>query len=171
MCSIDFLYSTKLRTMIILLSQPDTELYMTESGDSLRAAGRFLKTLLILLLMIIVTVAAAGVFIYALYRVAVFSTTIYSIVFSIAFLGSILLFILRSVRRKKFKNFVVKVIKFFLSVGLIAIIAAAVLLYGAFVIRYPLPGIITTPILIFLIGFGGIKWKLFSFYRKFYQNL
>ena len=144
---------------------------MTESRKILRAAGQFFKTLLILILMIIVIVAAAGVFIYALYKVAIFSTTIYSIVFTIALFGSLSLFIIRSAKRKKFNNFVVKLIKFFLSAGLIIIIVAAVLLYGAFFIRYLVPGIIVTPVLIFLIGFAGIKWKLFSYYKKFYQNL
>jgi hypothetical protein len=144
---------------------------MTESRKILQATGRFFKTLLILVLMIIVIVAAAGVFIYALYRVAIFSTTIYSIVFTIALVGSLSLFIIRSAKRKKFNNFVVKLIKFFVSAGLIIFIIAAVLLYGAFFIRYLVPGIVVTPVLIFLIGFAGIKWKLFSFYKKFYQNL
>jgi hypothetical protein len=144
---------------------------MTDSRRILRTVGRFFKNLLLLILMIVVIVAAAGVFIYALYRIAVFSITLYSAAFTIVLAGFLLFFIVRSIKRKRFNKIAVKTIKFFIQAGLILFIIAAVVLYGAFFIRYPVPGLIITPILIVLISFTGIKWKLFSFYRKFYQNL
>ncbi len=144
---------------------------MTDSRHILCTMGRFFKNLLILVLMIVVIVAAAGVFIYALYRIAVFSTTLYSVVFTIVLAGFLLFFIVRSIKRKRFNKIVMKIIKFLVHAGLILFIIAAVVLYGAFFIRYPVPGSIVIPVLIVLISFAGIKWKLFSFCRKFYQNL
>ena len=144
---------------------------MTDSRHILQTAGRFFKNLLILVLIFVVIVAAAWVFIYALYRIAVFSTTLYSAVFTIVLAGFILFFIVRSIKRRKLKKIVMRVMKFLIHAGTILFIIAAVVLYGAFFIRYPVPGSIVFPVLIVLISFAGIKWKLFSFCRKFYHNL
>ena len=144
---------------------------MTDNRRILSTAGRFFKSVLVLVLMVIVIVTAAGVFIYALYRVAVFNTALYSAVFAIVLAGFLLFFIIRSIKRKKFTKIASKTLKFLIRAGLMLFIIAAVVLYGAFFIRYPLPGIIATPVLIVLISFTGIKWKLFSFCRKFIQNL
>ncbi len=144
---------------------------MTDNRYILRTAGRFFKNLLILILMIVAIVSAAGIFIYALYRIAVFSTALYSALFTIILSGFLIFFTVRSIKRKRFNKIVVKTIKFLISAGLMLFIIAAVVLYGAFFIRYPVPGLIVAPVLIVLISFVGIKWKLFSAYRKFYQNL
>ena len=144
---------------------------MTDSRHILNTAGRFFKNVLVLVLMIVVIVAAAGVFIYALYRIAVFSTALYSVVFAVVLAGFLLFFIVRSIKRKKFNKIVSKTTKFLARAGLTLFIIAAVVLYGAFFIRYPVPGMIATPVLIVLISFAGIKWKVFSFCRKFIQNL
>ena len=144
---------------------------MTDSRHILNTAGRFFKNVLVLVLMIVVIVAAAGVFIYALYRIAVFSTALYSVVFAVVLAGFLLFFIVRSIKRKKFNKIASKTTKFLARAGLTLFIIAAVVLYGAFFIRYPVPGMIATPVLIVLISFAGIKWKVFSFCRKFIQNL
>lgn len=144
---------------------------MTGGRHILMTVGRFIKNLSILVLMIVVIVGAAGVFTYVLYRIAAFSTALYSVVFTIVLAGFLLFFIIRSIKRKRFNKIAIKIIKVLIPAVLTLFIITAVVLYGAFFIRYIVPGFIVTPVLIVLISFTGIKWKVFSFYRKFYQNL
>ena len=145
--------------------------HMTDNRHILNTIGRFFKNFLVLVLMIVVIVAAVGVFIYVLYRIAVFSTSLYSFVFVIVLAGSLLFFVIRSVKRVRFDKAKSRTVKFLIHAGLILFIIAALALYGAFFVRYPVPGLIATPMLIVIIGFAGIKWKVFSFCRKFLKNL
>ncbi len=109
---------------------------MTDGRHILMTAGRFIKNLLILVLLIVVIVSAAGGFTYALYRIAAFSTALYSVVFTVVLAGFFLFFIIRSIKRKRFNKIAIKIIKFLIPAVLTLVIITAVVLYVAFFIIY-----------------------------------
>jgi hypothetical protein len=144
---------------------------MSYSGKHLRGMFKILKYFFIVLLLIVVVTVLIGAFIYALYRVAVSSKTLYTYLFIAILCGAFLFFIIRSIYRKTFINFFLKLGKFFYSILIIGALVTVFLVLGAFVLRYPVVGAIITPLVIGTVIFLFSKWNIFSLLKIFLDKL
>ncbi len=139
---------------------------MSSSGKHLKGMVRILKYFFIVLLLIVVVTALIGAFIYALYRIAVSSKTLYTYLFIAILCGAFLFFIIRSIYRKTFINFFLKLGKFFYSILIVCAVITVFLLLGAFVLRYPVVGAVITPLVIGAVIFFLSKWNIFSLFKN-----
>lgn len=144
---------------------------MVKSSNFIHGAVRFFKRLFIFLLIVVIVITTLGIFTYALYRIAVFSRPLYSYVFITVLSGFLIFFSIKSIKEKKFSRIVLKFTKFLLTVIMVLLIAASIMLYGAFFLRYPLIGIIIFPVLGFIIFLAVSKWKYFNFFKYIFKNL
>ena len=127
---------------------------------------KVLKNILLFMLLILVIVALIGAFIFALYRIASTSRALYSYIF-VAVLGATLFFfIARSIRRKTFVSLAFKFLRFFYGLFIVGTVAAIFFLLGAFLLRYPLIGAISTPIVVGGVILLFLKWKPFQFLKN-----
>jgi hypothetical protein len=107
-----------------------------------------------------------GGLVFGLYRIAVFSRSIYAVVFYIALAGLVGFYVFRGIRKK----LILKVlVKFAFALGKLFFILfciACVMLYGAFVVRFPVIGAVVTPVVAALIIFYFSRLKIGSFLHK-----
>ncbi len=132
---------------------------------------RFLKQFLLIGLIIVIVTASVGIFIYALYRIALISRTLYSWIFLSVMFGFIMYFVARSISRKIFSKIILQFAKFFFTLILILFSVSLCMLYAAFILRYPQIGIIITPGVVFIIIFTVSRWNLFSWIKNIYNKL
>jgi len=127
---------------------------------------RVLKDILLYVLLIFIIVALIGAFIFVLYRLATTSKTLYSSIFLAAFGATVLFFIVQSIRRKTFSAVALKFARFFYGLFIVGVVVTVFLLLGAFLLRYPLMGVITTPFVVGGVIFLFLKWKPFQFFKN-----
>lgn len=143
---------------------------MAKSSNFTDDVLRFFKWLFILLMIVVIVITSLWVFIYSLYRIAIFSRLLYSYVFITVLAGVLLFFFVKSIKQKKFSRIVLKFTKFLLTAIMVLLIMASFMMYGAFFLRYPLIGIIISPGLVFIIVLAASKWKPFHFFKKIFHN-
>jgi hypothetical protein len=129
---------------------------------------RGLKKLFVIIFLIIGIVGGIGLLIYALYRVATFSKSIYAIIFYIALCCLIVFYAYKGIRKKVLSTVLLKLARVFMKILVILCIVSAIMLYGSLVVRYPIGGGIATPFLITLLLIGGLRFNIFSFFKKIF---
>jgi hypothetical protein len=128
-----------------------------------------LKRLFIIFLLVMGIAGGVGLIIYALYRVATLSKSIYAIIFYSALFGLIVFYVFKGIQKKLLVKVFLRIARVLMKIAVIVCIVSAVLLYGAFVVRHPIGGGIMTPFLITLLITGGLRFKLFSFLNKIFS--
>ncbi len=144
---------------------------MKFENQSMSTITKILKRFLIIILLVVSIIAVVAILIYGFYRIAVYSRSLYSIVFYIALSGLFIYYVCRSIRKKRFTKVLLKITKVLSKIVIILFIVAFIILYGAFFIRYPLIGFIVTPVLIFAVIVANSKLSLFSLFKKYFHDL
>lgn len=115
--------------------------------------------------------AGMGGLVFGLYRIAVFSGSIYAFVFYIALGGLVIFFLLKGIRKKLLLKVLVRMAAVLIKLLFIIFCIACVLLYGAFFVRFPVAGAIVTPVVGALTVFCFIRLKIGAFLKKWFQYL
>jgi hypothetical protein len=105
---------------------------MAKNSNLTDDALRFFKWLFILLMIVVIVITSLWVFIYSLYRIAIFSRLLYSYVFITVLAGVLLFFFVKSIKQKKFSRIVLKFTKFLFTAIMVLLITASFMMYGAF---------------------------------------
>ena len=108
-----------------------------------------------------------GGLVYGLYRVAVISKSVYAIVFYIALGGLIGFYVVRGFRKKLLFKIFIRMATALVKLLFILFCIVCVVLYAAFVVRFPIAGAAVSPILIALIIFSFLRLKIGIFLRKY----
>lgn len=131
--------------------------------------SQFLKSFLLILLFILMVVGVLGIFIYILYKVAIFSRTLYSIMFYAGLMSFLIYFIFRSIGKKIFSHILLKLLRFLIVIIFFSLILALIMIYGAFVVRYPIIGIAIAPVFLFFMIFIVSKVHISTFFKKYFS--
>ena len=115
--------------------------------------------------------AGMGGLVYGLYRVAVISKSIYAVVFYSAFGGLIVFYVVRGFRKKLLLKILVRIATALVKLLFILFCIVCIVLYAAFVVRFPVAGAAAGPILIALIMFFFLRLKIGIFFRKYIDYL
>jgi hypothetical protein len=132
---------------------------------------KFFQQFFSVIIILAVVVALLGIFIFTLYRVAMFSTTLYTFIFLLVLCGFIVFFSIKSIRKKTFSTTILKFLKFLVITIFTGAIIALIMLYAAFVLRFTLIGIIITPFLIvaFILLFS--KFNIFAYVKNIFRDI
>jgi hypothetical protein len=128
-----------------------------------------LKRLFIIFLLVMGIAGGVGFIIYALYRVATLSKSIYAVIFYSALFGLIVFYVFRGIQKQLLGKVFLGIARVLMKIAVILSIVSAVMLYGAFVVRHPIGGGIVTPFLITILVIGGLRFRLFSFLNKIFS--
>ncbi len=128
-----------------------------------------LKRFFTFLLFVFITVAAIGSFIYILYRVAVYSTKLYTFVFAACAVLVLIYFIFRAIRKGALTRILLIIARSVISCLFFASIIAVVMLYGGFIVRYPIFGGICAPFFIFTTLYFLSKLHFFSRIKRYFS--
>jgi len=112
-----------------------------------------------------------GGLVFGLYRVAVISKSVYAVVFYIAFGGLIVFYGIRGFRKKLLSKIFIRMAAAMVKLLFILFCIVCVVLYAAFVVRFPVAGAAVSPVLIALIIFSFFKLKIGVFLRKYINYL
>ncbi len=130
-----------------------------------------LKQFFLILLFVLSVVALLAGLVYALYRIARFSSSLYGYIFLVFLCGVLVYFIVRGAVKKQLSPVLLKALRFFYVLFLVLFFFSAGMLYAGFVVRFPMIGIGVTPVLIFLGIFAASKWGFFSWVKNVYRRL
>ena len=111
--------------------------------------------------------AGMGGLVYGLYRVAVISKSVYAVVFYIALGGLIVFYVVRGFRKKLLLKIFIRMATALVKLLFILFCIVCIVLYAAFVVRFPVAGAAVSPILIALIIFSFLRLKIGIFLRKY----
>ncbi len=128
-----------------------------------------LKRFFTFLFFVIMTVAAIGSFIYILYRVAVYSTKVYTFVFTACAVLVLIYFIFRAIRKGALTRILLIIARSVISCLFIAFIITVIMVYGGFIIRYPIFGGICAPFFIFTALYFLPKLHFFSRIKRYFS--
>ena len=103
--------------------------------------------------------------------VAVISKSVYAVVFYIAFGGLIVFYGIRGFRKKLLSKIFIRMAAAIVKLLFILFCIVCVVLYAAFVVRFPVAGAAVSPVLIALIIFSFFKLKIGVFLRKYINYL
>ncbi|MFW6138566.1 MAG: hypothetical protein ACOC7U_05280 [Spirochaetota bacterium] len=109
----------------------------------------FLKKIFIFLGIALGVVALLAGVVYLFYWFALFSRKAYSIFFLCCVVGVVVFLIVRAVKRKKIAESLHKASRFMIKMVLVFAAVSAAALYGAFLMRYPLLGLLAAPVMVF----------------------
>jgi len=130
----------------------------------------FLKGLFILLALSSGITAAIGLFIYSLYRVAIYSRQVYTIVFTSALGCIIFYFFWRVTKKRKVVRVLLSFFRIMSSIMIVLLICGLFLGYGAFTVRYPRIGIPISPFFAIGVVMFILRLKPLYFIKKFFYN-
>jgi len=127
---------------------------------------KVLKRFLFIFLFILSSASVMGIIVYGLFRVAVFNKRIYSFLFVAVCAVVLFYFTCRAVRRKNLSSVLLKIAKPVVVIIAAGTVLSAVMLFGGFIIRYPVLGSISAPFLIFSALYFIPKVKISSLFKK-----
>ena len=137
------------------------------TGQVVHRVRRFLGVVLLFCAVL----GGMGGLVYGLYRIAVISKSIYAVVFYSALGGLVVFYLLSGIKKKLLVKVMARIASVLVRLLFILFCIACVLLYGAFVVRFPVAGAAVTPILLALIIISFFKLKIGNFLRKYLQYL
>lgn len=141
--------------------------HMLGVSRAIHSIRQFLSAVLLFSLIF----AGMGGLVYGLYRVAVISKSVYAVVFYIAFGGLIVFYVVRGFRKKLLSRIFIRITAALVKLLFILFCIVCVVLYAAFVVRFPVAGAAVSPILIVLIIFSFLRLKIGVFLRKYINYL
>lgn len=136
-------------------------------SHAIHGIRQFLSAVLLISLIF----AGMGGLVFGLYRVAVISKSVYAVVFYIAFGGLIVFYVIRGFRKKLLSRIFIRMAAALVKLLFILFCIVCVVLYAAFVVRFPVAGAAVSPILIALIIFSFLRFKIGVFLRKYMNYL
>lgn len=150
---------------------------MSMRGDDPKSAGghtlgvsraiHSIRQFLSAVLLFSLIFAGMGGLVYGLYRVAVISKSVYAVVFYIALGGLIVFYVVRGFRKKLLLKIFIRMATALVKLLFILFCIVCIVLYAAFVVRFPVAGAAVSPILIALIIFSFLRLKIGIFLRKY----
>ncbi len=127
------------------------------------------KSFFTFLFFVIITAVVIGSFIYVLYRAAVYSRKLYSLVFIACAVLMAVYFIFRAIRKGVLSSILLRIVRSSLSCIFVACIIAVFVLYGGFIVRFPLFGGICAPFIIFIALYFLPRLHFFSRMKRYFS--
>ena len=115
----------------------------------IRRAVIVLQRVLIALAFVAAVIGVIGVFVYLLFRVAVFDSQLYAYLYLAAVVVLFVYLPVMLIKRKLISGVLLRVSWVLIIIVSVCSVLAAIFLYGSLCIRYPLVGFISAPIFIF----------------------
>lgn len=131
--------------------------------------SRLSENVLLIVVLSISVVAFIGSFTYALYRLALYSKKLYALIFLVVAVAFFCFSMVRSIKDNSLSKKSKKLLKMLIMLLLILSILGLVMLYGAFLVRFPWVGAAIAPIFIFMTIFIAARWKLSSFFKRYFS--
>lgn len=94
-------------------------------------------------------IGVIGVFVYLLFRVAVFDSQVYAYLYLAAVVVLFVYLLVRLIKRKLIAGVLLRVLWVLIVIASVCSVLAAIFLYGSLCFRYPIAGFISAPIIIF----------------------
>jgi len=98
---------------------------------------------------IVAVIGVIGAFVYLFYKIAVFDSQVYAYLYLAVVVLCFVYLIFMLIKRKYIGSVLLRISWVIIATLSVCSILAAIFLYGALCIRYPIAGFITAPILIF----------------------
>jgi hypothetical protein len=137
--------------------------------DDLTKVAGLLKRILTFLFFVCITVSSIWLFIYVLYRIAIYSTRLYTLFFSGCAAVTLAYFIIRGLRKNVLSSVVRTMIRVFLSFLYIVSIIAVFVVYGGFTVRYPVIGGVGAPFILFAALYFLPRLHFFNLVKRYFS--
>ncbi len=115
----------------------------------IRRAVIVLQRILTAAAFVAAVIGVIGVFVYLLFRVAVFDRQVYAYLYLAAVVVLFVYLLVRIIKRKLIVVVLLRVLWVLIVIASVCSVLAAIFLYGSLCFRYPIVGFISAPIIIF----------------------
>jgi hypothetical protein len=120
-----------------------------EKTKHIRRAVIVLQRVLTAFAFVTAVIGVIGVFVYLLFRVAVFDSQVYAYLYLAAVVVLFAYMIVMLIKRKLISGVLLRVSWILIIIVSVCLVLAAIFLYGSLCIRYPILGYVSAPIIIF----------------------
>jgi hypothetical protein len=120
-----------------------------EKKKHIRRAVIVLQRVLTAFAFVTAVIGVIGVFVYLLFRVAVFDSKVYAYLYLAAVVALFVYMVVMLIKRKFISGVLLRISWIFIIIVSVCSVLAAIFLYGSLCTRHPIVGFISAPVIIF----------------------